>query len=69
MLIQSIIRTPKGYRRLNVMSDNFFKKFKFSLLTTLFKVGMTHGKRIHAFNCPKLKITILTLDHSTVVCM
>ena len=29
---------------------------------------MTHyGKRIHAFNCPKLKRTILTLDQITVV--
>ena len=37
--------------------------------TTLFMVSMTHGKRIHAFNCPKLKRTILTLVQITVVCM
>ena len=64
MLIQSVMHTPKCYRRSNVRSDNSFKKLK-----STYYIILHYGKRIHAFNCPKLKKTILTLDQITVVCM
>ena len=51
------------------MSCQIISSRNLSLHTTQFKVSMTHGKRIHAFNCPKLKRTILTLDQRWFVCM
>ena len=52
------------------MSCQIISSRNLSLCITLFKVSMTHGKRIHAFNCPKLKRTILTLDHGCLyVCI